>query len=167
MVQMEWEGLDRIDAKLRLSSLLDPPLRKALNKIGETITTEAGENAPTWKRKRIKDSKFHAITSSGDVYDLAFGFEEEISLYMEYGTGLLAEGPGPRKGKAHYPPPSALDLWAKAHGWPNGWVLSQRIGERGGLEPRYFLRDATDNEGHRLDQRLEELGRDIGVVWES
>lgn len=165
MLEFEWMGFEAIEKKLRVETLLHPPIRATLDAMGEKITYDAEGKAPAWDRFRIAASSFRRISKSGDTYELEFGFANEIAVYLEYGTGTLAEGPGPKKGRRHYPPPAALDPWAKAHGWPNGWVLSRHIGDRGGLEPRYFLRDATEAEMARSDSHLDDLYQAIERIW--
>lgn len=166
-ISAEFLNFEAVYAKLDSKTLLDPPLRTMLDAIGKTITTFAAVYAPIWETGSIGSSRFHEIEHKGDTWTLAFGFKKETAVFLEYGTGLLAEGPGPRKGRAHFPPPKALDQWAKAHGWPNGWVLSQHIGKRGGLRPRYFLRDAKDEEMARVDSRLSDLGNAVVRIWDA
>lgn len=61
--------------------------------------------------------------------------------YMEFGTGALAVGPMPGKGR-HWPPGDALEVWARRHGFESGYQVARIIGQRGGLRPRLFLTKA-------------------------
>lgn len=71
------------------------------------------------------------------------GSNVQYAPYVEYGTGTLAEGEG-GKGGAHFPPPAALDRWARRHHMPSGFVVARAIARRGGLRPRPFLRPAVE-----------------------
>ena len=58
---------------------------------------------------------------------------------MERGTGVFI-GKEP-----HWPPGYALEGWARRHGFPSGAFVARIIGERGGLEPRWYLRTALQD----------------------
>jgi hypothetical protein len=85
---------------------------------------------------------------------------------MEYGTGLLAEGPN-AKGKRHWPPAAALDVWAKRHGFRNGAIVARIIGLRGGLRPRRYLRDALKDSLSAIQSELARIGNEIKAEFDS
>lgn len=84
--------------------------------------------------------------------------------YQEYGTGLLAEGVG-GKGKRHHPPPAAMELWAKRHGFESGKAAAWAIYKRGGVKPKRFFREglkaAEDDIGRLFEAALDKLVRGI------
>lgn len=53
--------------------------------------------------------------------------------YMEFGTGTVV-GRAP-----HRPPSDALNVWARRHGIPSGYLVARAIGRRGGLEGYKYL----------------------------
>lgn len=68
--------------------------------------------------------------------------------YMEFGTGAFG------KGGSHFPPPSALDVWARRHGLPNGFVVARAIWRRGGLKGRKYLQRAFEQNKGRIQQLI-------------
>lgn len=78
----------------------------------------------------------------------------------EYGTGLLSEDPSSSH-RRYFPPPKALDAWAKKHGFASGWVVSLAIYRKGGTEPRRFLRNAFDTSKTKLPGWLATMSREI------
>lgn len=68
----------------------------------------------------------------------------------EYGTGLLSEDPDSGK-RRHWPPAQALEEWALKHGFESGAEVARRIGLRGGLAPRRYLRNAAEASEGKMD----------------
>lgn len=52
--------------------------------------------------------------------------EAPYAIYVEYGT------------KPHFPPPEALEGWARRHGFDSAWPICKAINERG-LKAKPFL----------------------------
>lgn len=71
-------------------------------------------------------------------------------LYVEFGT------------RPHFPPPDALESWARHHGFGSAWPICRVIAERG-LPEKPYLIPAFDVEQRkfmeRLEKKIEELLR--------
>jgi len=79
----------------------------------------------------------------------------EYAPYMEDGTGTPA-GHAATK----FPPPSALQGWARRHGL-NAYAVARGIYLRGGLKPRHFLKNAIDD---NRDKIKEILGDSVSIT---
>src|SRR5262245_44630512 len=79
--------------------------------------------------------------------------------FGEYGTGLLSEDPQSKK-QRYFPPPSALEPWAIAHG-TTGRAVAFAIWKRGGIKPRRFLRDAAREGEKHIPLWLNGLAKEI------
>lgn len=78
----------------------------------------------------------------------------------EYGTGLLSDDPESSH-RRYFPPPAALDRWAKKHGFASGWVVANAIYRKGGTEPRHFLRDASEASKAKIPGWLSTMSKEI------
>lgn len=142
--------------------VLRTPIRKLLQKSAFEVEKEAKKRAPVdtgLLRSSITTSiDFRPVPTFASV-----GTNVHYAPYMEFGTGLLAEGE-PAKGGRHYPPASALDRWATRHGFPEeggGFLVARAIGRRGGLEPRRYLTGGAKVASKRFPKFINTAAEDI------
>ena len=174
-LSIEFKGMEKIISRLS-PGLLNDHLRKFLIRSSTIVQNKARDNA----NERAHDSG-QLLTSIIPEIDSSapplwakvghLGAGEGSTLWwkavaMEYGTGLLAEGPN-ASGKRHWPPPSALDVWAKRHGFPSGAVVARMIGFRGGLTPRRYLRDALQKSLAATENEIARVSNEIKASFES
>jgi hypothetical protein len=78
------------------------------------------------------------------------GFESEIGtvapygIYIEFGT------------RPHFPPPDALEAWARHHGFKSAWPICKAIAKRG-LRARPYLMPAYDEVAPGFHERLAQI----------
>lgn len=68
----------------------------------------------------------------------------EYAPYMEEGTGVFAG-----QSRHKFPPPQALEGWARRHGM-NAFLVARSIYLAGGLKPRHYLKDAIEKNEKRV-----------------
>lgn len=83
---------------------------------------------------------------------------------MEYGTGLLSDAPDSNH-QRHFPPGPALDRWAERHGWPDGWAVARAIANKGGLEPRRYMRKAFKQVAGNIPGFLRGMAQEIEALF--
>jgi len=158
---VEVRGLEEVLARLR-PTLWRKPLKRFLTRSAIAI-----ENA---YRDRVTEDTGRARASiTHEVHDdwARVGSNVEYLANLESGTGLLAEGQ-PAKGGRHWPPASALDRWARRHGFPEeggGYLVARAIGRRGGLKPRWWLRDAVRFTMGEIRNFAMRMAREIESEW--
>lgn len=157
------EGLDRLLRKLG-PALVREPLRRFLERGAIVVQGHARERAPVDTGLLRSDIAYEL--DPADVPSWArIGPNVFYAPYQEYGTGLLAEGPGAAGGR-HWPPGEALSAWAERHGG-NGFAVAAAIGRRGGLRPKRFLRGGLQDSLAEIRTLLGRLGRDLAAAWEK
>lgn len=116
------------------------------------VVRSAKEGAPR-DTGRLVNSIQPDINIRGSSIVGVVGSNVDYAPYMEMGTGVFAGG------GRHFPPPAALDVWARRHGFDNGFQVALAIYKRGGLRPRKFLENA-------IVQNESQIVAIIGdVVW--
>jgi hypothetical protein len=172
-MDIEVKGLKELIAKLD-DSMLDKPLRNFFNRATITIQGRARTNAPVGTSGQLRNFIVTDVDQSHPPLWAKVGVMAgdgkmlQKARAMEFGTGLLAEGPN-AKGGRHFPPWGArnpdLELWAKRHGFPNGFVVARIIGRRGGLKPRRYLRDAFRDSMGDIKGHLNRMASEIQSIW--
>jgi len=104
----------------------------------------------------------HMVEPIGSDLQGIVGSPNKHMAYQEYGTGLLYDGPGPKPGKRHWPPPAVLETWAKRNGIASAWAVARAIGLRGGLRPKKFLRKAWEGAKGNVISEMNKILPDIG-----
>jgi len=158
------EGLEELILKLKHPVWVAVPMRGLLDSWRFKVQRQAVANMKRGKGGWVDTGETRkGITSAIDDAALPLwaraGSNLDKARWGEYGTGKLSEDPESDKGP-HWPPPEELQVWALKHGFKDdvdkegnpvgniwrtaGGKVSKAIGIRGGLEPRRFLRDATD-----------------------
>jgi phage protein, HK97 gp10 family len=64
--------------------------------------------------------------------------------YVEFGT------------RPHFPPPDALEDWARHHGFKSAWPICRAIAKRG-LKERPYLKPAYEEEKDRFVERIKKV----------
>jgi len=157
------ENLDQV-LKALSPELYAKPLYNFWDRAGMQVENLARQKSPV-DVGRLRASMTHIIDSDSPPAWCMVGSNVEYAPYMEYGTGTQSDGPGGHT--RHWPPASALDVWAVRHGFPSGAYVAQIIGRRGGLEPRRFLRDAFAESLGNISSFLDRLATDIGANWSN
>ena len=163
-ISIEIEGLDRLIHQLS-PELIAKPLRHFFERAAITVQSRAREKAPV-DTGRLRSSITYELDKRPVTLWAKVGTNLAYAPYMEYGTGLFAEGPGARGGR-HFPPSGALDVWASRHGFSSGGQVAQIVGRRGGLKPRRYLRNAIKESVADIQSLLARLQREIRENWEK
>lgn len=91
----------------------------------------------------------------------AQGITAEIGAVAKYAP-YVEFGAGPAIGhKRFFPPPDALDAWARHHGFDSAWPVCKAIYEHG-LQPRPYLGPAYEDHVGGLVIQIE---RTLGKEW--
>ena len=167
---IEIEGLERVLGKLD-RGLIAGPVRDMFTRAAVVVQGRARTAAPT-DTGHLRN----LITTQVDTAEVPLwakigfmGAGEGSPLWhkgraMEYGTGSQGDPEVGHTGR-HWPPGDVLDVWARRHGFENGWQVAAIIGRRGGLRPRRFLRGALEQSLADIRGLVERLGREIGQRW--
>jgi hypothetical protein len=159
-------GDDFDELKRRLQhpeTWLGKPLRRFHQKATLKLQGMARENAPA-DRGQLGQTIATKISSDPVPLWSQVGTNAKHARPQEYGTGLLSEAPDSLH-KRHFPPPDALETWARRHGMESGWQVAFAIYKRGGLRPTRFLRNAFDEGARYVKRYLREAGREIERLW--
>ena len=138
--------------------ILAQPMQEFWHRAAFITEGRAKQNAPV-DRGHLRDS----IKILGEVTPLGavLGSRLEYAGPMEYGA------------RPHWPPPGALQPWARRHGFPAGpkgdWIVRSIIAKRG-IKPRSFMRravvDSLNDYGLELERAIEGIVRNIERYWE-
>lgn len=125
---------------------------RALRSATLLVERSAKLNAPV-DSGRLKNSITSSIlTRSGllgsVVVSGVVGSNVFYAPMMELGTGTFVGRP------PHRVPSSALNVWARRHGFPNGFLVARAIMRRGGLEPRNYFQRAFESNKARIVELL-------------
>ena len=161
-IQIHIDGLERA-IKNASPELLDKPLRNFFARATIAIQNRARQNAPV-DTGRLRSSIGTRVDSGNPPAWGEVGTNVQYAPYMEYGTGLFAEGPN-AKGDRHFPPGGALDVWAARHGFDSGFTVAQIIGRRGGLRPRRYLRNAVKESLGDVREYVKRMAGEIADAW--
>lgn len=120
------------------SKELQQQLKKACKDTVAKVKKEtyaSGVEVQSVARKKLKELKvwdtgFLAnsilVEPSADHSLVEIGPTAPYGVYVELGT------------KKHFPPPDALEDWARRHGFDSAWPICKAIAERG-LQPKPYL----------------------------
>ena len=116
---------------------------EGMNKSVIDMSSSAKLNAPV-DRDRLRSNIGHEVkTTFGEITGIV-GTNVEYAPHMEYGTT-----------HTKMPPPGALDVWARRHGIPSGFLVARAILRRGGLRARRFMQKAFDQHKREVKPNLE------------
>lgn len=125
------------------------PMVDAMQNATMIVTRDARLNAPV-DTGRLRSSISPEVRTEGRNVVGIVGTVVDYAPYMELGTGIYA-GNAP-----YFPPPSALETWARRHG-TTGYNVAMAIFRAGGLKPRKFLQKAFEQNRDKI-VRMIELG---------
>lgn len=163
-IQVQIEGLERLIKKTS-PALIGVPLRKFFERAAITVQSKARENAPV-DTGRLRSSIAYEIDDAAVPLYAEIGTNVAYAPFMEFGTGLFAEGEGGARGR-HWPPGDALEVWTSRHGMASGYAVAAAIGKRGGLKPRRFLRSALKDSIGEIRGFVQKMGDEIGQIWSA
>ena len=112
-------------------------LTKPMRQATLLVTRDAKKLSPV-DTGTLRSSIAPEIRAHGDTIEGIVGTPVKYAPYMELGT------------KAHFPPISALQVWARRHGM-SAFIVARAISRRG-LKPRKFLQSAFDNNASNIQQ---------------
>lgn len=141
-ITLKIEGLDELRKRLS-DPRVKAAAKKRMNEAARVVidAAKSGPDMPV-NNGQLRSSMTWQVHDAGDDVYAEMGSPLQYAPYMEYGTGTQSDGPGGTR-RPHYPPPSALAVWAKRHGMEGmEVVIARAIGRRGGLKPRKYLRNA-------------------------
>ncbi len=157
------EGMERISKKLDWAYYAED-VRKFFADAGMTVERGAKQRAPV-DTGRLRASITSQADPSAHPLWAKIGTDIFHAPYLEWGTGLLSDGPGPHR--RYFPPGGALNLWASRHGFASGYLVARAIFMAGGTKPRRFLRGALEDSIDKIGGLLADLGNRIRGRWES
>lgn len=162
----EVQGLEELIRDLGLANqVVQREFGRSMERAVARIQAEAVKRAPS-DRGRLRGSIRTQVERGPDEITGAVGPNVFYAPYMEYGTGRVGDPEVPHKSR-HWPPGAALNVWAKRHGFgPNGGAaVAWKIGIRGGLKPRRYMRGAFDDNKSWIEQEFEAaVGRVVGEL---
>lgn len=128
MVTIRIEGIPELRHKLDNPNLIAGPVREFLLKSSFTVEGKAKQLAPV-DTGRLRAS----ITSIIRPTQAMVAPTVNYGAAVEYGT------------RPHFPPPDALEGWARRHGFPSagGAFLLARSISRRGTRPQPYMRPAA------------------------
>lgn len=156
------EGLDELIAATD-PKILSQPLRRFFDRSGETVKNEIKPLTPV-DRGRLRSSMAHVVDPSNPPMWARIGTNVEYAKPVEFGTGILSDAPDSKRSR-YFPPPAALDVWAKRHGLLSGFVAALAIFRRGGTKPKRMMRDGFDKSIQRINSHLADAAREIEQEW--
>ena len=139
------------------------PMRRFFEQSATVVETDAKRNAPV-DTGRMRSSITHEISKARVPLWAKVGTNVHYAPYMEFGTGVFAEGDGGSRDR-HWPPGGPLSTWARRHGFESGYQVARIIGKRGGLKPRRFLRNALKDNLNNIKGYLRQAGQEMAQRW--
>ena len=148
-IRLEVQGLRELQRKAiaAVRALEGPPLMEAIKRATLLVIAESKRLAPAdtgilrasiTPKVEVDGPKTRGIVGSNVVY----------APYMELGTGTFVGKP------PHFPPPSALEVWAERHGFSSGFVVALSIFKQGGLRPRKFLQRGLERNEYKIGELI-------------
>lgn len=127
-----------------VADLHGAPMLQAMRDCTLMVQRDARINAPV-DTGRLRASLTPEVRTAQNDIQGVVGSNLKYAPYMEFGTR-----------HTRMPPPSALDVWARRHGIPSGFLVARAILRRGGLRARRFLQKAIDSNKDRIVARIEQ-----------
>ena len=143
------DGAEKLRAKLSDPNFVGGPLRDFLQRAGHEVESEAKQRAPV-DTGHLQGSIQPRVSGT----QVSIGTPVKYAPYVEFGT------------RPHYPPPNALQPWARRHGFgPRGHFMLAAIIAKRGTKPHPFLIPGYEAARGAIDGYVEELARDIERNW--
>ena len=163
-VTVKIEGLERLIRKLD-PDLIAGPMRNFLKKSAITVQGLARKKASV-DMGRLRSSIDYEVDGRQAPLWAKVGSRVHYAIPQEFGTGSQGE-PGVAHKAKHWPPPAALDVWARRHGFERGGQVARIIGRRGGLRAKRFLRGGLEESLGTIKSLLNRMGVEIRNKWEE
>lgn len=140
-----------LDRALQDPALVKGPVRDFLAKAAFTVEAAGKAKAPI-DTGRLRASIGTRLTPTSAIV----GTPLLYAPHVEYGT------------KPHFPPPAALQPWARRHGFPKGmagaYMVARAIAKRG-TRAQPFMRPALAQSMATIRRLYNEMMRDIEQRW--
>lgn len=157
-------SIDKFIRYLEKQSYYRESLIDFWDEAGKRLVTRAKNYAPRWKGVLVRNIAYKTDKDFLPMWVKLGVFDnpkiEAQAAAMEWGTGLLSEASDSKKTR-HFPPPDALNDWAIAHGFENGWVVARSIYNKGGLKPRRMFRRALSNYKKSIGREIKRFEKKI------
>ena len=140
------EGVEELIKNLDMThEKIGPLVREFFQKAGNTVERNAKRFAPV-DTGRLRASITNRVGPGNTPEFTEIGPSDLVyARAQEYGLP-----------KGHFPPPQALDAWAKKHGLPNGYVVARAIAKHG-LMPRAYMSKGYEDSMGDIDEATEKL----------
>ena len=162
MIDIETRGLDEMIARLDPSKV-KPALMRGMSALMRDAANQSKLQTPV-DTGLLRSSILSEARAEGDDILGVLGTNKEYAKPVEYGTGIFSEAPDSKR-QRYFPPPSALEGWAKRHG-ANAYAVARAIYMRGGTKPARMFRSVLESRFFQTIavQRIEDaVRRALGV----
>lgn len=146
-IHFEVEGHEKFAKALKSKELLEGPMRDFLSKSAAAVEKSAGEKVPR---------------DTGHLAQNIFTLVQPPVATVTAATKYAA--PVEKGSRPHFPPPRALESWARHHG-VSAFALAVAISRRG-TRPQPFMRPALEENKAKIRQFLQEAAKEIERRWE-
>jgi len=147
-MKMTIQGLEELQKLLSDPTLIDAPIKDFLHKSTLSVEDEAKRNAV------VDTGRYRAsITSEVEPRKGTVGSNVEYAPFIEFGT------------KPHWPPPGALEPWARRHGFASEFMVRRAIAQRG-TKALHTLENALKVSKGKIQDFLDQVGNDILGRWQ-
>ena len=141
MITIDTSALDEMMRRLD-SQRVKSALRDGMDKAMRDAANQAKLQTPVDTGLLRASISSEAREDGGDVIGVV-GTNKEYAKPVEYGTGVFSEAPDSKK-SPFFPPPGALEGWAKRHGL-NAHAVAWAIFKRGGTRPARMFRSVLES----------------------
>lgn len=147
------EGIENLKKAFSDPAIIRGPVRRFLERASRTVQVAAKEKAPV-DRGRLRSS----IATEVRETEAEIGTDLFYAPFVEFGT------------RPHFPPPSALQPWARRHGFPPGlrgaFLVARKIASRG-TPAQPFLLPALNESRGEIDAFLGMMAKEIETDWQE
>lgn len=141
MITIDTSALDEMMRRLD-SQQVRTALRQGMDKAMRDAANQAKLQTPVDTGLLRASISSEAREEGGDVIGVV-GTNKEYAKPVEYGTGVFSEAPDSKR-SPFFPPPGALEGWAKRHGM-SAYAVAWSIFKRGGTRPARMFRSVLES----------------------
>lgn len=148
-MRIEVRGLKEVRQYLKRvgKDMTGQPMIRAMRDVTLLLTRDARRNAPV-DTGTLRSSIMPSVAVQHKEVIGIVGSNVEYAPFMELGT------------KPHFPPPDALEVWARRHGFSSAYLVCRAISRRG-LKARKFLQKAMKTNARRIVNRINQAIKEI------
>ncbi len=150
-IEYQVEGMERLMERAK-PELLAKPVHDFLERAALMVKAKAREYTPV-DTGRLRASMTHQLDSSPVPLWARVGSNVEYAPFVELGT------------RPHFPPPEALELWARRHGIPV-FLVCRAIARRGTKAHRMLQRGFEDLQD-KIGRMMKQLAESVKQEWEK